>query len=179
MDVTEQTTHCLGITCTDGEEDGHTLQYLVLLSCVVCAVPPVQSIKSYFANDDDFNWNYGLALAATGKYREAEDALAAVQSKRYRWAWWWVAASSAVHSGRVCLMKIRLNLGHCASASAGAGAIGGSTCGSCHSRANFWHAPCSPLVLHVAKSLAIWFPITFSCRSEVVQLGTSCLAAQV
>jgi hypothetical protein len=43
-----------------------------------------QSIRSYFANDDDFNWNYGLALAATGKFREAEEALGAVQSDKYR-----------------------------------------------------------------------------------------------
>jgi hypothetical protein len=27
---------------------------------------------------------YGLALAATGKYREAEEALGAVQSDKYR-----------------------------------------------------------------------------------------------
>lgn len=46
----------------------------------------LQSIRSYFASDDDFNWNYGLALAATGKYREAEEALGAVQSDKYRWA---------------------------------------------------------------------------------------------
>lgn len=45
----------------------------------------VQSIRSYFTADDDFNWNYGLALAATGKYREAEEALAAVQREAYRW----------------------------------------------------------------------------------------------
>lgn len=44
----------------------------------------VQSIRSYFTGDDDFNWNYGLALAATGKYREAEEALAAVQRESYR-----------------------------------------------------------------------------------------------
>jgi intraflagellar transport protein 56 len=50
---------------------------------LLMAVVTVQSIR-YFANDDDFNWNYGLALAATGKYREAEEALAAVQSDKYR-----------------------------------------------------------------------------------------------
>lgn len=48
------------------------------------AISHLQSIKSYFANDDDFNWNYGLALAATGKYREAEEALGAVQNESYR-----------------------------------------------------------------------------------------------
>jgi hypothetical protein len=44
----------------------------------------LQSIRSYFTNDDDFNWNYGLALAATGKYAEAEEALASVQREAYR-----------------------------------------------------------------------------------------------
>lgn len=43
-----------------------------------------QSIRSYFTQDDDFNWNYGLTLAASGKYREAEEALAAVQRDSYR-----------------------------------------------------------------------------------------------
>lgn len=45
---------------------------------------PMQSIKSYFSTDDDFNWDHGLALAATGKYREAEEALGAVQNEKYR-----------------------------------------------------------------------------------------------
>eukprot|EP00879_Flechtneria_rotunda_P009429 GHRR01009871.1.p1 GENE.GHRR01009871.1~~GHRR01009871.1.p1 ORF type:complete len:458 (+),score=143.98 GHRR01009871.1:1-1374(+) len=44
----------------------------------------LNSIRSYFANDDDFNWNYGLALAATGKYREAEEALRSIQKDKYR-----------------------------------------------------------------------------------------------
>ena len=44
----------------------------------------LQSIRSYFNTDDDFNWNYGLALAATGKYKEAQEALAAVQQEAYR-----------------------------------------------------------------------------------------------
>jgi intraflagellar transport protein 56 len=61
----------------------------VLLCAVVTATAASfifisQSIRSYFANDDDFNWNYGLALAATGKYREAEEALGAVQNDKYR-----------------------------------------------------------------------------------------------
>lgn len=47
-------------------------------------VEHLQSIRSYFAADDDFNWNYGLALAATGKYAEAEEALASVQRPEYR-----------------------------------------------------------------------------------------------
>mmetsp|Transcript_8890 Transcript_8890/g.18956 ORF Transcript_8890/g.18956 Transcript_8890/m.18956 type:complete len:504 (-) Transcript_8890:134-1645(-) len=44
----------------------------------------LKSIKAYFPNDDDFNWNYGLACAAAHDYREAIEALLMVQSERYR-----------------------------------------------------------------------------------------------
>ncbi|KAL6747777.1 flagellar protein Dyf13 [Haematococcus lacustris] len=44
----------------------------------------LQSIKSYFPNDDDFNWNFGIAKAAFGKYREAEETLSLIQSEKYR-----------------------------------------------------------------------------------------------
>jgi intraflagellar transport protein 56 len=32
----------------------------------------LNSIKAYLSHDDDFNWNYGLSLAATGNYKAAE-----------------------------------------------------------------------------------------------------------
>lgn len=44
----------------------------------------LNSIKAYLYNDDDFNWNYGISLASTGKYKEAEEALLLVQSEKYR-----------------------------------------------------------------------------------------------
>mmetsp|Transcript_38089 Transcript_38089/g.84856 ORF Transcript_38089/g.84856 Transcript_38089/m.84856 type:complete len:556 (+) Transcript_38089:159-1826(+) len=44
----------------------------------------LQSIKSYFPNDDDFNWNYGISNAAVGKYKEAEETLASIQNEKYR-----------------------------------------------------------------------------------------------
>lgn len=44
----------------------------------------LNSIKDYFYNDDTFNFNYGQALAAAGKFREAEEALLLVQSERAR-----------------------------------------------------------------------------------------------
>ncbi len=44
-----------------------------------------QSIKTYFLNDDDFNWNLGVAKAATGKYKEAEETLLQLQNEKYRW----------------------------------------------------------------------------------------------
>merc|ERR1712117_595682 len=44
----------------------------------------LKSIKPYFENDDDFNWNYGIACAATTDYKEAKEALLNVQNERYR-----------------------------------------------------------------------------------------------
>mmetsp|Transcript_21022 Transcript_21022/g.66603 ORF Transcript_21022/g.66603 Transcript_21022/m.66603 type:complete len:215 (+) Transcript_21022:274-918(+) len=44
----------------------------------------LKSVKTYFYNDDDFNWNYGTAKAATGEYAEAEEALLLIQNERYR-----------------------------------------------------------------------------------------------
>ena len=44
----------------------------------------LKSIRPYFLNDDDFNWNYGISLACTGNYKEAEETLLLVQSDRYR-----------------------------------------------------------------------------------------------
>lgn len=35
-------------------------------------------------SDDDFNWNYGISLASTGQYKDAEETLLLVQSDRYR-----------------------------------------------------------------------------------------------
>jgi len=32
----------------------------------------LNSIKSFYENDDDFNWNYGITCAATQDYSEAE-----------------------------------------------------------------------------------------------------------
>merc|ERR1719174_2593843 len=44
----------------------------------------LKSIKPYFANDDDFNWNYGLACASAGDYKEAKEALLMIQNEKYR-----------------------------------------------------------------------------------------------
>lgn len=44
----------------------------------------LKSIKQYFTNDDDFNWNYGIACAAAGDYKEAKDALLSVQNEKSR-----------------------------------------------------------------------------------------------
>merc|ERR1711988_582466 len=44
----------------------------------------LKSIKQYMANDDDFNWNYGLACSAAGDFKEGKEALLQVQSETYR-----------------------------------------------------------------------------------------------
>uniref|UniRef100_A0A0G4GS65 Intraflagellar transport protein 56 n=2 Tax=Chromera velia TaxID=505693 RepID=A0A0G4GS65_9ALVE len=44
----------------------------------------LKSIKSYFQSDDDFNWNYGIACANAGDFREGRDTLLLVQNERYR-----------------------------------------------------------------------------------------------
>ncbi|KAG3116494.1 Intraflagellar transport protein 56 [Phytophthora idaei] len=44
----------------------------------------LSSIATYLGADDAFNWNYGVSLAATGAYREAEEALVRVQSPELR-----------------------------------------------------------------------------------------------
>merc|ERR1719174_188308 len=44
----------------------------------------LKSIMPYFTNDDDFNWNYGLACANAGDYKEANRALMQIQSEKYR-----------------------------------------------------------------------------------------------
>lgn len=43
----------------------------------------INSIKQYLYNDDDFNWNSGLALASVGRYQEAQEALMLVQNEAY------------------------------------------------------------------------------------------------
>eukprot|EP00756_Hemistasia_phaeocysticola_P008366 Hpha_TRINITY_DN14601_c0_g1::TRINITY_DN14601_c0_g1_i1::g.48562::m.48562/K19685/TTC26, IFT56, DYF13; intraflagellar transport protein 56 len=44
----------------------------------------LNSIKSYFLHDDTFLYNYGLALASTGQWKDAEAAFSAVKTERFR-----------------------------------------------------------------------------------------------
>ena len=44
----------------------------------------LNSIKQYMYADDDFNWNYGISLAATGSFKKAEEALLLVQNENYK-----------------------------------------------------------------------------------------------
>ncbi|KAL0216536.1 hypothetical protein P9112_008720 [Eukaryota sp. TZLM1-RC] len=38
----------------------------------------LKSISDFFPNDDDFNFNYGITLAATGNFKEAEEAFLSI-----------------------------------------------------------------------------------------------------
>ena len=42
----------------------------------------LNSIKSYYYNDDTFNFNYAQAKAAVGNYREAEDIFLQIASDK-------------------------------------------------------------------------------------------------
>lgn len=44
----------------------------------------LESIEQYVKDDDDFNWNYGIALAACQKYKEAEEVLLRIKKEKYR-----------------------------------------------------------------------------------------------
>lgn len=44
----------------------------------------LNSIKSYFYNEDNFNFNFGQALASTSQWKEAEEAFLLVTSERLR-----------------------------------------------------------------------------------------------
>mmetsp|Transcript_28146 Transcript_28146/g.43799 ORF Transcript_28146/g.43799 Transcript_28146/m.43799 type:complete len:550 (+) Transcript_28146:161-1810(+) len=44
----------------------------------------LSSIKAYLDEEDEFNWNYGMSLAASGDYKTAEKYLLRVQSPAYK-----------------------------------------------------------------------------------------------
>ncbi len=44
----------------------------------------LSSIKSYMYNDDDFNYNHGISLAATRNYKGAEEALLSIKNEKYK-----------------------------------------------------------------------------------------------
>ncbi|KAF0289620.1 Intraflagellar transport protein 56 [Amphibalanus amphitrite] len=44
----------------------------------------LSSVKTYFPNDDAFNFNYAQAKAATGAYAEAEETFLLIQSEKVR-----------------------------------------------------------------------------------------------
>ena len=44
----------------------------------------LKSIKSFFEEDDDFNWNYGITCASVNEFKEAETAFTKIKSERYK-----------------------------------------------------------------------------------------------
>ncbi len=44
----------------------------------------LESVEPFMKDDDDFNWNYGIALAASQKYKEAEEVLLRVKKDKYK-----------------------------------------------------------------------------------------------
>ena len=44
----------------------------------------LKSIRPYFINDDAFNWNYGIASAAAGEYRDAEEGLLQIVDEKMK-----------------------------------------------------------------------------------------------
>ena len=44
----------------------------------------LDSIKSYFYNDDTFNFDYGQCLASLDRWKDAEEAFLLIQSERIR-----------------------------------------------------------------------------------------------
>ncbi|XP_061377263.1 intraflagellar transport protein 56 isoform X2 [Danaus plexippus] len=57
----------------------------------------LNSIKSFFVNDDTFNFNYGQAKVATGFYREAEESLLAIQDENIRNSFTYLACLCRCH----------------------------------------------------------------------------------
>jgi len=43
----------------------------------------LKSTQAYLSNDDNYNWNYGISLAATKQFKEAEERLLMVQNESY------------------------------------------------------------------------------------------------
>lgn len=41
----------------------------------------LKTIREYSEGDDDFNWNYGIALASLNKFKEALEHLTLVQNE--------------------------------------------------------------------------------------------------
>ncbi|XP_030025017.1 intraflagellar transport protein 56 isoform X2 [Manduca sexta] len=80
---------------------GHFEEVLVYLN----------SIKSFFDNDDTFNFNYAQAKVATGFYREAEERLLAIQDENIRNSFTYLAClcrchvmnKDALHAWDICV----------------------------------------------------------------------------
>jgi len=44
----------------------------------------LKSIRNFFQSDDDFNWNFAIASAAAGEYKDAEEGFLLIQNEKYK-----------------------------------------------------------------------------------------------
>jgi|TARA_B110001450_G_scaffold234663_1_gene238783 intraflagellar transport protein 56 len=44
----------------------------------------LKSIRPYFINDDDFNWNFGIASASAKEFKEAEEAFLQISNEKHK-----------------------------------------------------------------------------------------------
>lgn len=65
----------------------------------------LNTIKEFMAADDDFNYNFGVANAVLGKFKEAENYLTKVQNERYQSEYLFIAwlAKTYIINGKVDL----------------------------------------------------------------------------
>lgn len=68
------------------------------------------SIRSYFVNDDTFNYNYAQAKCATGYYKEAEELLLQITDTdiKNQHTYSMVLAKCHIHSGHPELVWLKL-----------------------------------------------------------------------
>ena len=57
----------------------------------------MKSIKAYLFNDDEFNYNMGLAKCCTGHYKDAEEHLSIVQNVKYKMEYTYIMALARVY----------------------------------------------------------------------------------
>ena len=44
----------------------------------------LKTIEKYFSNNDNFNWNYGIALAETRDFKAAEAVLLKINNEKFK-----------------------------------------------------------------------------------------------
>ena len=57
----------------------------------------LKSIAEFLKDDDNFNWNYGIATAASGDYKTGEEALMSIQNERFRQEYAFIAWLARCH----------------------------------------------------------------------------------
>ncbi|RHY30709.1 hypothetical protein DYB32_004087, partial [Aphanomyces invadans] len=76
----------------DAFEPAQPIEYIFATALVY-----LKSIAMYHVHDDTFNWNYGVALAATGGFSEGENVLGQVQNPQWRQEYTYLAWLARCH----------------------------------------------------------------------------------